>query len=167
VINSSVEQVVEALQTASALRPDRLDAPTDAGDGEREPAGVTVQEIGYARAPPEFHTVAAATNHQGRVEWPEYARAIRSVEREQRVLELLRNRTMTRERFVAAFLEPPLRSTEYAQGFGTTYTAAYYPAEGRAEYRWPGFTWQQSLDGFEESSHLRTFSRDTESREVH
>jgi RNA polymerase sigma-B factor len=50
VINCSVEQVVEALQTASALRPDRLDAPTDAGDGEREPAGVTVQEIGYARA---------------------------------------------------------------------------------------------------------------------
>ena len=74
---------------------------------------------------------------------------------------------MTRERFVAAFLEPPLRSTEYAQGFGTTYTAAYYPTEGRAEYRWPGCTWQQSLDGFEESSHLQTFIADTESRDVH
>jgi predicted choloylglycine hydrolase len=117
--------------------------------------------------PPEFHTVAAATNHQGRVEWPEYVRAIRSVEREQRVLELLGDRTMTRERFVAAFLEPPLRNTEYAQGFGTTYTAAYYPSEGRAEYRWPGFTWQQSLDCFEESSHLQTFIPDTESRDVH
>ena len=58
---------------------------------------------------------------------------------------------MTRERFVAAFLEPPLHNTNYAQGFGTIYTAAYYPAEGRAEYRWPGFTWEQAFDRFEES----------------
>ena len=44
--------------------------------------------VGPGRAP-EFHAVAATTNHQGKVEWPEYARAIRTVEREQRVLELL------------------------------------------------------------------------------
>ena len=50
VIDSSAEQVVEALQTASALRPDRLDAPIEAGDDEREPAGVAVEENGYARA---------------------------------------------------------------------------------------------------------------------
>ena len=44
------------------------------------------------------------------------------------------------------------------QGFGTIYTAAYYPAEGRAEYRWPGFTWEQSLDRFEETRHTETFT---------
>jgi predicted choloylglycine hydrolase len=112
--------------------------------------------LGPGRAP-EFHSVAATTNHQGKVDWPEYARAIRTVEREQRVLELLEDPAMTRERFVSAFLEPPLRNTEYLQGFGTTYTAAYYPAEGRAEYRWPGFTWAQSLDRFEETRHAETF----------
>ena len=110
--------------------------------------------------PPQFHSVAVTTNHQGKVEWPEYARAIRSVEREQRLHELLRDPGLTRERFVDAFLQPPLRNTEYAHGFGTTYTAAYYPAEQRAEYRWPGFTWHQSLDRFQETSHLQTFLPD-------
>ena len=32
--------------------------------------------------PAEFHALAATTNHQGKVEWPEYAQAIRTVERE-------------------------------------------------------------------------------------
>ena len=39
--------------------------------------------------PAEFRDVAATTNHQGKVEWPEYAAAIRTVEREQCVLGLL------------------------------------------------------------------------------
>jgi len=95
--------------------------------------------------PPSFHAVAATTNHQGKVEWPEYAAAIRSEEREQRVIELLADPDMTAERFVAAFLEPPLRSTQYAAGFGTLYTAAYHPVDGRAEFSWPGASWELSL----------------------
>jgi predicted choloylglycine hydrolase len=102
--------------------------------------------------PPSFHAIAATTNHQGKVEWPEYAAAIRSEEREQRVIELLADPDMTAERFVAAFLEPPLRSTQYAAGFGTLYTAAYHPVDGRAEFSWPGSSWELSLDGFEEGS---------------
>ena len=93
--------------------------------------------VGPGRAA-EFHAIAATTNHQGKVEWPEYARAIRTVEREQLRARPARRPGDDRERFVASFLEPPLRNTEYAQGFGTIYTAAYYPAEGRVEYRWPG-----------------------------
>ena len=56
--------------------------------------------VGPGRAP-EFRDVAATTNHQGKVEWPEYARAIRTVEREQCVLDLLGDPEMSRERFVA------------------------------------------------------------------
>ena len=107
--------------------------------------------------PAEFHALAATTNHQGKVEWPEYAAAICSVEREDCVLGLLDDPELAREQFVAAFLEPPLHNTSYAQGYGTIYTAAYYPTEGRAEYRWPGFTLEQSFDRFEESSHVQTF----------
>jgi hypothetical protein len=95
------------------------------------------------------------------VEWPEYARAIRTVEREECLLTLLGDESMARERFIAAFLEPPLHNTNYARGFGTIYTAAYYPADGRAEYRWPGFTWEQALDRFEESEHVETFAEET------
>jgi predicted choloylglycine hydrolase len=98
--------------------------------------------------PPEFHAIAATTNHQGKIDWPEYARAIRSEERERCVLDRLADPETDREQFIAAFLEPPLRNTEYARGFGTLYTAAYHPAEGRVEYRWPGFTWEQSFDRF-------------------
>jgi predicted choloylglycine hydrolase len=102
--------------------------------------------------PPSFHAVAATTNHQGKVEWPEYAAAIRSEERERCVLDLLADPEMSRERFIAAFLEPPLRSTQYAAGFGTLYTAAYHPADGSAELSWPGSSWALSLDRFQEGS---------------
>jgi hypothetical protein len=35
---------------------------------------------------------------------------------------------------------------------------AYFPAEGRAEYRWPGFAWTQPFDGFVEEEHVQTFT---------
>ena len=74
------------------------------------------------------------------------------------MLALLDDDAMTRERFVESFLEPPLHNTAYAQGFGTIYTAAYFPAEGRVEYRWPGDVWEQSFDRFEQSGHTREFA---------
>jgi predicted choloylglycine hydrolase len=105
---------------------------------------------------PEFRSIAATTNHQGKIEWPEYAAAIRTEEREERVLELLDDPDVDRERFVDAFLEPPLHSTGYAQGFGTIYTAAYDPRAGSVEYRWPGYAWAQSFDDFEPGSRTVT-----------
>ena len=59
----------------------------------------------------------------------------------------------------AAFLEPPLHSTEYASGFGTLYTAAYFPTERRVEYRWPGVVWEQSFDAFTDSARTVTFAQ--------
>jgi hypothetical protein len=70
---------------------------------------------------------------------------------------LLGDPQLTRERFVEAFLEPPLHNTAYAQGFGTIYTAAYFPTEGRVEYRWPGVRWEQSFERFEQSSQTQAF----------
>jgi predicted choloylglycine hydrolase len=108
--------------------------------------------------PPQLRSIPATTNHQGHVDWPEYVSAVRSVEREQCVLDLLDDADLDRERFVSAFLEPPLHSTEYAGGFGTIYTAAYYPTERRVEYRWPGLVWEQSFDDFRASTHTVTFA---------
>ena len=109
---------------------------------------------------PDFREVPAATNHQRRDDWPEYAEAVRTFEREQMVLELLQAPEMTREGFVEAFLEPPLYSTAFSKGFGTLYTAAYFPAEGRAEYRWPDFTWSQSFADFAEGSHTQRLAEE-------
>jgi predicted choloylglycine hydrolase len=86
---------------------------------------------------PEVLTVPVATNHQHRGDWPEYEQAVGTFERERRLLELLRTAGMTRDRLVHAFLEEPLHRDDLASGFGTLYTAVYFPADGRAEYRWP------------------------------
>ena len=49
-------------------------------------------------------------------------------------------------------LRPPLRTTDYAGGFGTLYTAVYRPALGQAEYRWPGVQWRHSFEEFHEEA---------------
>jgi predicted choloylglycine hydrolase len=105
---------------------------------------------------PRFRDRPATTNHQDRDDWPEYAHAVRSVERERCVLELLDDAGITRERFVEAFLEPPLHKGDHSRGFATLYTAAYFPAEGRVEYRWPSFVWEQCFDNFKEGTRTVT-----------
>jgi predicted choloylglycine hydrolase len=123
---------------------------------DRSGAYVTAY-VGPGR-PARFVDVAATTNHQGEVEWPEYAEAIRSEERERCVLGLLDDPKLDRERFEDAFLEPPLHSTAHERGFGTIYTAAYEPASGRVRYRWPDVTWEQSFERFESASRTVTLS---------
>jgi predicted choloylglycine hydrolase len=100
--------------------------------------------------PVAVREAVVATNHQHAVEWFEHARATASVEREARMLELLGDPATDEAAFVAAFLEPPLHSLEYAAGFGTLYTAAYRPADGAVDYLWPSARWRQSIDAFAE-----------------
>ena len=99
---------------------------------------------------PEVLTIPVATNHQHRGEWPEYERAVGTFERERRLLELLRMSRMSSDRLVQAFLEEPLYRAAFASGLGTLYTAAYFPATGRAEYRWPDDVMIQPFDDAKE-----------------
>jgi len=96
--------------------------------------------------------VPVATNHQDSVEWPEHATAVASVERERCLLELVGDPGASEQRLLDAFLEPPLYSVAFADGFGTLYTAVHRPAEGSVEYRWPGELRRQSFERFEEGS---------------
>src|SRR5579859_3333145 len=89
--------------------------------------------------------LAVATNHQERVEWAPYVAAIRSVERRQYLEELLAAGAGADD-VVAPCLRSPLYATRFHERFGTLYTAEYRPAEGRVRYRWPGLTWEHSLD---------------------
>ena len=95
--------------------------------------------------PAHVTSLAVATNHQGKVEWAPYAAAIRTVERQQHLEELLAAHTDV-PGIVAACLRSPLYATRFHEGFGTLYTAEYRPAEGSARYHWPGRTWEHSLD---------------------
>jgi len=94
---------------------------------------------------------AVATNHQDKVEWEPYAAAIRTVERQEQLEELLATGADV-PAVVAALLRPPLYATKFGAGFGTLYTAEYRPAEGVARYYWPGQTWTHALDRLEPGS---------------
>ncbi len=76
---------------------------------------------------PELLNVPVAANHQRRDDWPQYAAAVGTFEREQRLLELVRAQGMNADRLISAFLHPPLYRTEFATGIGTLYTAAGTP----------------------------------------
>ena len=100
--------------------------------------------------PTQLTRAAVATNHQERVEWSSHARFTASVERERYLLQRLSLHPETQEKFIRAFLKPPLYSTAFTSGFGTLYSAAYRPAEGTLDLHWPGRTWTKSFDDFPE-----------------
>ncbi len=89
---------------------------------------------------------AAATNHQERVEWSSHARFTATVQRERFLLQRLTLHTEPQEKFIDAFLKPPLYSIAFSAGFGTLYTAVYHAAQRRLELRWPGLRWRLLLD---------------------
>lgn len=93
---------------------------------------------------------AVATNHQERVEWSSHARFTATVERERFLLQRLTLHPETQQKFVGAFLKPPLYSTAFASGFGTLYTAAYRPKSGSLDIHWPDRTWSKSFADFPE-----------------
>ena len=95
---------------------------------------------------------AVATNHQERVEWGQHARATATVERERFLLQRLTLHEEPPEDFIGAFLKPPLYSLAFARGFGTLYTAVYWPRQGTIRLCWPGAHWPKSLHAFEEGS---------------
>ena len=95
---------------------------------------------------PEFSSARVATNHRGAVpEYPERARSLRSVERQQLLLSLVDSDPDVAG-LTAAFLRPPLRSTEYGRAFGTLYTAVYRPNDGVVDYLWPQDSWRRTFD---------------------
>ncbi len=89
--------------------------------------------------------MAVATNHQSASNgWA--MRALRAtVERERFLLQRLTLHVDPEDKFIGAFLRPPLYSTAFGQGFGTLYTAAYRPARGQLDLHWPGSVWHLSL----------------------
>lgn len=97
---------------------------------------------------------AVATNHQESVEWVSHARFTATVERERYLLQRLTLHRETEEKFIRAFLKPPLYSTAFSVGFGTLYTAVYRPRKREMEVHWPGATWSFSLKNFQEGSRV-------------
>jgi len=97
---------------------------------------------------PVVRQFPVATNHQGRVEWLEHAHATATLERERFLFSRFVDTDETAEGFIDSFSRPPLLSQSYSRGYGTLYTAVYWPRRGIMELRWPGQVWRQSLGTF-------------------
>ncbi len=95
---------------------------------------------------------AVATNHQERVEWVSHARFSATVERQRFLLQRLTLHREPEEKFVAAFLKPPLYSTAFDAGFGTLYTAIYRPWHDSMTLLWPAGRWDFALGDFREGA---------------
>lgn len=96
--------------------------------------------------PAEFSAAPIATNHRGDVpEYPERADRLRSVPRRNRLAAVLASDPRPAD-LAAAFLTDPLYNREYSRSFGTLYTALYRPAQGVAEFVWPGQSWRRGFD---------------------
>jgi predicted choloylglycine hydrolase len=93
---------------------------------------------------------AVATNHQEKVEWASHARMTATVERERFLLHRLTLHIDPEEKFIGAFLKPPLYSSAFDLGFGTLYTAVYRPRIGQMELRWPSAKWSFDIHDFRE-----------------
>ena len=94
----------------------------------------------------EVRAFPVATNHRfDRPDDPAHAKRFRSVERQTHLIGLLEEQPHP-DQLANEFLREPLRSTDYANGFGTLYTADYRPDAGEVHYRWPGTTWTRSFE---------------------
>jgi predicted choloylglycine hydrolase len=98
--------------------------------------------------PTEVLADKAVTNFQHRVEWPEHARATRSVERLEALSERLDAPGITARQLADSLLAPPLYQSSWLKGYGTLYSAIYWPLGRRAELFWPGERWAQTLESF-------------------
>lgn len=102
-------------------------------------------------------TVQLSTNHQGRRYWQSYARQIRSHARHRHLKALLSNHEGGGERLITQFIEPPLFSDAYASGYGTVYTAAYFPGRKECRYLWRDGSLALDFESFRELSHETRF----------
>ena len=94
-----------------------------------------------------------STNHQTGSNWPEYADKVKTRQRYDYLTGVVEDGNDSADSFPNHFLQPPLFQNAYARGFGTVYTAAYFPARGEARYLWPGHQWSFNFDQFAETTY--------------
>ncbi len=142
---SSVSEAKSALQRLPVYMPYTFVVVDAAGD-------FVTAFLGPDREP-SFVKRRASANHQGAVEWPEYARFSNSQNR----LEQAESLTGDRKNITEArrsFLAPPLWCSDYATASATLYVAEYAPSTRSLDLRWPGYSERLSLS----DSHEHAFT---------
>jgi len=100
------------------------------------------------------------TNHQGTVTWPAQAAFTQTLERKRFLDELLSRKSLNDKQLLEAFLNAPLHNSNFAQRFGTVYTAVYKPSSQTMSYHWPAEqAWQHGFSDFRTTEKTVTLGR--------
>ena len=97
--------------------------------------------------------IAVATNHQKLGNWPLYEKKVKTAARYDYLCETVQSGVDTADSFALKFLQPPLYHNQFARGFGTLYTAAYYPGRGECRYIWPEHEWRFNFETFQDTKY--------------
>ena len=100
--------------------------------------------------PPRMVNKQACTNHQGDVDWPEYAFETQTIEREKAAESYLNDENLDLNSILRKFLQPPLHQFDSKKSFGTLYSAAWFPETGKAKLFWKTKELNQSFSDFAE-----------------
>ncbi len=101
---------------------------------------------------------AFTTNHQEEVDWEENALFNKTVKRFNFLNDAVNDPDLNANELIDSFLKKPLYSNLFSNGFGTVYTAIYFPKGGQVIYRWPNQTIHQSLNHFIEQNQVIKFT---------
>lgn len=99
---------------------------------------------------------ALATNHQHGDSAADRPAFTRTIERYDHI-EAMFDTSVKPPTLADQFMKAPLFQENYAQGFGTLFTAEYDPKACGMVLHWPNGTWAQTLDGFQEGSRVVSY----------
>jgi predicted choloylglycine hydrolase len=103
-----------------------------------------------AGQPPLKLGTKVSTNHQPGSSWPIYEEKVSTHLRYQHLDAITAARQLSAHQFSRQFLQPPLYNSQFGRGFGTLYSAAFYPQTGTCEYLWPDHSWSFNFEKFDE-----------------
>ena len=94
--------------------------------------------------------IRVSTNFQERIEWTEHALFFKTMDRQHFLEQCVVDPKETCESLVQHHLRPPLYRRIDNKGWGTLYTACYFPEIGAMQLSWPDLSWTLTFDSFEE-----------------
>ena len=98
-----------------------------------------------------------ATNHQPGSSWPKYEEKVKTFLRHEHLSDVIGKQEDSVENFAQRFLRPPLYNNQFGRGFGTLYTAAYFPTRGECRYLWPGHEWSFDFQNYRQTEYQVQF----------
>ena len=98
-----------------------------------------------------------STNHQQGSSWPVYEAAVHTRARREYLAQQVAKASDNSESFVRRFQQTPLFHQQYARGFGTLYSAAYFPGSGQCRIIWPEYEWRFDFNNFDNAEYSARF----------